>query len=239
MRPLVDPSLLTVGPLSLAFLVVAGLLLPAAAIAQQRTLDTGHPDVVVTRARIYASAFLTHVGLVAGAVIAAREMGADLFPAYRFAPWHAALAVAVLGVGLVPLLRAFDARDPRLRARAALIAPRTPRERAQFAGVAVAAGVAEEIAYRGVLPLVLARLLGGWWLPAIASAAAFGAAHAFQGRRGALLATAIGLIAQALVGLTGTLLLAMLVHAVHDIIAGLVISRRARLDTGGPSVAVP
>ena len=52
-------------------------------------------------------------------------------------------------------------------------------------------------------------------------------------------ATAAGLVAQLVVGLTGTLLVAIVVHIVHDVIAGAVIGRRARRRSpGGDPVAV-
>ena len=52
--------------------------------------------------------------------------------------------------------------------------------------------------------------------------------HLFQGWRSALLVTVIAIRDQVLVILTGTLVYAIVIHIIHDIIAGTVLMRRAR-----------
>jgi membrane protease YdiL (CAAX protease family) len=122
-----------------------------------------------------------------------------------------------------------------------LIAPRTPRERVLFVGVAISAGFSEQVVYRGVLFILLAALLDSWWIAAVVAAAAFGVAHSFQGWKSAAVAALIGLRDQVVVGLTGTLVYAMLIHAIHDIVMGAVIALRVRRQdaASGAALATP
>lgn len=242
MRPLVDPATLSSnapGMISMAFMVALLLALPLAVMAQERQLRTLRAQgLALTRRDIYLAAVTTHLVLLAAAVLAAWDAGIPLLVAGDLGARELGIGAAAIALGMLTLSeRVAPADDARARAEA--IAPRTPREMLAFSGIAVSAGVAEEIAYRGVLFTLLAHVLGGWWVPAIVGAIAFGVAHVFQGWRAAALATVAGLVAQLVVGLTGTLLVAIVVHIVHDIIAGAVIGRRAReRSRGGDPVAV-
>ena len=95
--------------------------------------------------------------------------------------------------------------------------PVTGRERLVWLAVSVAAGVCEEIVFRGWLLSVLHQPLGLGGLPLIAVAAAgFGLAHAYQGPTGTLLT---GLAALLFIGLyvaTGSLLVPILLHVTVD-----------------------
>jgi membrane protease YdiL (CAAX protease family) len=84
--------------------------------------------------------------------------------------------------------------------------------------VTVVAGSVEEYAYRGVLTAVLTGPLG-FWAAAAVSAGLFGLAHLAAGWRSAGFGVGFALAMQALVGLSGGLLLAVLTHAVYDLIA--------------------
>jgi len=237
MRHLADPATLSLGVVSWLFLAGMLVLLPAAVVMQERQLRGRPSDAFPTRPVIYFSAFVTHLVILIAALLAARDAGLTLLPAYDLSVTHALVAAGALGLGSLTLLERLTPRDDARR-RAESIAPRTGRDAAAFAGVATSAGIAEEVAYRGVLFSLLAHLIGGWWLPAVVAAVAFGVAHAFQGWRAAALATAAGIVAQVVVGLTGTLLVAIGVHILHDLIAGAVIGRRARRHAPGDN-AVP
>ena len=60
--------------------------------------------------------------------------------------------------------------------------------------------------------------------------AAFGIVHLFQGWRSAGLVVLVALRDHIVVGLTGTLFVAIVVHMLHDAIFGTVSSRRVRRD---------
>ena len=82
--------------------------------------------------------------------------------------------------------------------------------------MATAAAVAEEVAYRGVLFVLLAEFVTPL-LAALISATAFGLAHLAQGPRGALASAGFGLAMQGLFVLGGPLLLPMLTHLGYDL----------------------
>jgi uncharacterized protein len=108
--------------------------------------------------------------------------------------------------------------EPPTHATLALL-PRTPGERRLFTLVGVTAGVCEEWLYRGFFLAVVAALAGG--LPTgalvVVAAAAFGLAHAYQGRVGIVTTGLLGGIMAAIYLQTGSLLVPVLLHAVIDL----------------------
>lgn len=94
--------------------------------------------------------------------------------------------------------------------------PRTADERAWFRGLALTAGICEEVLYRGYLLWYLAPVLGDW--PAVfAGALAFGLGHAYQGAAGVLKTTVVGALAGSLYVWSGTLLWSIVLHAAIDL----------------------
>jgi membrane protease YdiL (CAAX protease family) len=97
--------------------------------------------------------------------------------------------------------------------------PRTAGERRLFTVVGVTAGVCEEWLYRGFFLAVVAALAGG--LPSgvlvVVAAAAFGLAHAYQGRAGIVMTGVLGGVMAALYLQSGSLLLPVLLHAAIDL----------------------
>lgn len=238
MRFLVEPFLVTLGPAQWFFLFALCLLLPAAALRQHRLLGIG--TIPVTRLQVYANGIATHVMLLFLTWLAARHQpwaGALLEP--HTGRWEdVVIGVAALATGVAPFLSIRAARS-LLVDRTMFLAPRTPSEFGVFYTLSLSAGFAEELAYRGVLFALLGALLPSWWLAAIVAAAAFGTAHLFQGWRSAGLASLIGLRDHIVVGLTGTLWVVIIVHMLHDIIAGTVIGLRARREQEARALAIP
>ena len=97
--------------------------------------------------------------------------------------------------------------------------PRTARERWLFAGVAVTAGICEEVIFRG-FGLAYVRWL--WpsapqWALVVTVGAGFGLAHLYQGPRGVVLTGIIGGYLTWTVFASGSLWPAMLIHALIDL----------------------
>jgi uncharacterized protein len=112
---------------------------------------------------------------------------------------------------------------PKLRAmygEFAIMLPHTPAELGWFVAVSLTAGFCEEFIFRGYLIWAFAPLLG-WWGAAAVSLAVFAAAHAYQGKGGAVQSAALGAVITLLVALTGSLLPAIALHALIDASAGL------------------
>lgn len=103
--------------------------------------------------------------------------------------------------------------------------PVTRKERGVFALLSVAAGVAEELAYRGYVIPVLSPLLGVG-AAALLSTAVFGVVHAYQGVLG-IVRTAFmgGILAWGFLA-SGSLLPAIFAHTLIDVVAGIVLGER-------------
>src|SRR5437867_6751334 len=228
MHFVVDPAQVRIDPLGWMFLVVIGVLLPLGAVRQHQRLAAG--TMQVTRSRIYTSAIGTHFMFLLMVWAVSRSEQLDLLPPYRVTGLHVVVGLIALALGLLPVLQRFRLTDTFAHERTRMIAPRKPREFGFFYLLSVTAGVAEEMTYRGLLFTLLTALLGGWWLAALVTSGVFGLVHLFQGWRSAGVAALMGLREQLVVGLTGTLIIAIVVHALHDAIAGTVIGIRARRE---------
>ena len=145
------------------------------------------------------------------------------------APLAASLVSALLTLILVgalhPLWRREVAHRPR---RASLAMPSDVRERRLWVGVSIAAGLGEEIAYRGVLTPILSGVTGSPIVGALLSALVFGAGHAVQGVGGVAVTMVVGLVLQGVVTWSGSLLPAIAIHVAYDVIAGFTYARLGR-----------
>jgi membrane protease YdiL (CAAX protease family) len=124
----------------------------------------------------------------------------------------AATAVAFRHAGFRDVLR------NQARGFIALL-PRTRIERVTFAGLAVTAGICEEVLFRG-FGVAYVR----WLWPAVTRAGlvavtsvVFGLGHLYQGLRGVLLTGIVGALLASVTLSTGTLLPAILMHALLDL----------------------
>lgn len=210
-----------------AFVVVVGLLLPILAFRQHYALKDGSLPAP-TRSLLYSSAFATHATLLLGTAVCVWSDRLRLFPAFSVTRESVIASAIALAVGLLLLVERFRAADATARQRTALIAPRTAREYAAFCGIAVSAGFAEQLAYRGVLFSFFFWYTGALLTAALLAAIPFGLVHLFQGWRSALIVMVIALRDQILVALTGTLAFAIAIHIIHDVIAGTVLMYRVR-----------
>lgn len=229
MHYLVDPSQVHVGPFAWLFLAVLCVAMPVLVVRQHRGLQSGAMPAP-SRHEVYASAIVTHVILLLAVWAVAHSARLDLLPFYELRSRDAVIGLVALASGLPLLSERFGQPDPIARERTRLIAPRTPGDHALFYSMSLTAGVSEELAYRGALFVLLAALTGGWWLAALLSAVAFGLVHVFQGWRSAGIVTLVGLRDQVVVGLTGTLAIVVIVHVVHNVIAGTILGIRARRE---------
>ncbi len=101
----------------------------------------------------------------------------------------------------------------------AVVVPRTKSELALFLGVALTAGICEELLYRGFLFAVAAPFVTIYGA-AVVSAIVFGLGHTYQGVRGIALTAAVGLFLGAFYFLTGSIVFPMILHVLIDINGG-------------------
>jgi hypothetical protein len=130
----------------------------------------------------------------------------------------AAIALA-LQFGFFALSRRLKSTEERRRSFARLMTPRTPVDWLATTSVCLLAGFAEEAAYRGLGMVALTTLTGSWLASAAILSVAFAVGHAVQGWKNACIVALMAASMHALVLLTGTLVLAMIVHATFDLVA--------------------
>ncbi|MEQ1856959.1 MAG: type II CAAX endopeptidase family protein [Longimicrobiales bacterium] len=217
------------GGLPLADAILVAVLLvavPAFALAQLPLVA----DVPVARLPAYwgSIAALWMIGSSSW-LVGSRSGGAASVGLVGLSPvgllgWAAALTIACLLVVLVFRQLAIWAgavESPLLRD----LLPRTAKERRVFALLSLAAGVGEELAYRGYAILVLAPLVGTWGAVVLTSVV-FGVLHAYQGLLG-MVRTALmgGVLAWGFLA-SGSLWPAIIAHVALDLLAGLAFGER-------------
>lgn len=104
-----------------------------------------------------------------------------------------------------------------------IMAPRTARESRLFDALSITAGVCEETIYRGLLLGLLSEQIG-LWPAALASTLLFGLAHSYQGFSGIVRTTLAGALAVLLTIFSGSIFVALVVHAVVDMTQGRLIA---------------
>jgi membrane protease YdiL (CAAX protease family) len=134
------------------------------------------------------------------------------------------VGVAVLQALTVAKIMRISGPKPKLRAQLGELAKMLPHSQGElrwFIGASLTAGVCEEFLFRGYLIWAFTPVLG-WWGAAVLSLLAFTAGHAYQGRSGALRAALGGVFFTLLVLATGSLIPAMVLHALIDAGSGVI-----------------
>jgi membrane protease YdiL (CAAX protease family) len=211
------------------------VLVPILGVAQVRMLG----DLEIQRLPVYLSSFVTLV-LLGGlcAMVGWRRGGPDGlgFSAMSwldFGTWTAGLTLAGLGILFVfrRALRALGLEEAEV---VGALIPRTLQERFAFVGLSMAAGMGEEIAYRGYAIAALAPATGTAGA-AVITTVVFGVLHAYQGPQGMVRAGLLGgLLAWGLL-VGGSLWPPIVAHALLDILAGIFLADRlvVRREPGG------
>ncbi|HSN69506.1 MAG TPA: CPBP family intramembrane glutamic endopeptidase [Thermoanaerobaculia bacterium] len=208
--------------LSLAYILLICLGLPLLAWFSKKKLDGG---LVVPRLALYGEALFLQMLLLLISYGVAAAARVRLFRAPEPDARAVFLGAGVLALALVSMAIGWRFARTESRRRLAMLVPTTGAERAVWIAVSTAAGVSEEVAFRGILPILLARQTGSFALAIAISAAAFALAHLLQGWWATLFVGIFGLIFHALVWITGGLWTAIVVHILYDWIAGLTLAR--------------
>jgi membrane protease YdiL (CAAX protease family) len=138
----------------------------------------------------------------------------------------AEIVCVMAAISVVMRLRTMAALSPAraaaFRARigsTAIVLPRTKSELAWFFGVALTAGICEELLYRGFFFAVAAPYLTIYGAIA-ASAIVFALGHAYQGWRRMALVAAVGLFLGIFYFLSGSIVFPMFLHVLIDVSGG-------------------
>lgn len=235
------------GTPSLVFLVYLLALLPWGAMRSARrvgpALGRSGPGSARDRLAIWGSTLFAQGILLFLAWFAGSGFGFRFFvlPAR---PIDLLAAAAALGAcfALRAVARALHSEQERRALIVYRLAPKSSGEWLAWGLIALVASVTEEIAYRGVGVAILGHWTGSAAAAIAVCAAAFAVAHALQGWKSGVVIFAIALVMHALVQGTGSLVPAMVVHFVYDVVAAILIARQARrdgLDTAPPAGGAP
>jgi membrane protease YdiL (CAAX protease family) len=222
----VQLTLLFVGGLPLTDTILLAALLvamPAFALAQLPLLD----EVAIERLPVYWSS-IGMLWLVGTACWLAgtrdggpAAVGIVTLPVVPLLVWSAALTLAGLAI-MIAFRQLSILTGARESSMLRQLLPQGRAERRLFALLSLAAGIAEELAYRGYAISVLVPLLGVPGAVALTSVV-FGVLHGYQGLLGTVRTTVLGgLLAWGFLA-SGSLVPAMLAHTLIDLIAGLVL----------------
>jgi len=202
---------------------LAGFLvaMPALAWAQLPLLH----GLRVDRMTVYLSSgrTLLVLGIVA-LLVGNRGVGLEALHLVPLDLGFGAVGALVLLAGMLLLSTPFALLERRQSIGASTfllqLIPRTGEEKVTFVGLSLAAGMSEELIYRGFVPAVLIGV--GWdpWWAFGVSSLSFGVLHAYQGRLGILRTGIIGGLLSLSVMASGSLYPAMAAHALFDILSG-------------------
>jgi membrane protease YdiL (CAAX protease family) len=195
-----------------------GIFLPVLVVRSYYKLKAGAPFPPKQAYRM--SALIMHGIMFLLAYITWRSFGLPMFP-------RAAIGLKGVGYGFAVLVVFLAVMRPQWKKKAMTnpqkvyrTMPQSSSELGMWAVISLSAGFVEEIAYRGVLFGILFYWLNNWWAAAILGAVSFGIGHAIQGFKSTIIIFVMSVVIQGLVYFTGTLYVAMAVHAVYDFIAG-------------------
>ncbi len=103
------------------------------------------------------------------------------------------------------------------------IMPETKLEKGLFCVLTVAAGVGEEVVFRGFLPALLMPWFGSYLLAALPVSVTFGCLHKYQGCHGMVRTGMLGMVLAGGVAWTGSLWPSMVAHVALNLLFGLVL----------------
>ena len=227
-----------IGVSSWIFLFYLLVLLPAMALRSARVFNAPAEDpvrrAIPPLATIYRNTIVVLLLLFALAWFTARTFDYHLFALSRYGTREVVAGAGALIFQFVMMYVSHAVRSTDELSDMAVnrMMPGSPRERALFSVVSVVAGIAEEAAYRGVLFSILWYALGNPWLAVLISALAFAAGHALQGWKSMVVIFVMACSMHALVWYTGTLVIAMAVHATYDLLAPTI---RRRISPAPPT----
>lgn len=223
---------------SAVFVVLMLVVMPIGAV-RSKSVVARRERSVPQRADLLTRALLVQLLLFLFAFLVARSEGMAIWSwrglSFGMIAIAAGALVFLLTVGALSWhLRTQDERRTLWMRH---LLPETTGQWALWLLVSLAAGIAEETAYRGVLVVLLASTTGSFVFAVILSAAAFTVVHYPQGAKIMGWVFAIGLVMQAVVAATGTLYIAMGVHAVYDVTAAITALGRLRAEEAETSTA--
>jgi membrane protease YdiL (CAAX protease family) len=211
----------TIGAAGYCHLILFGLVLPWAAFRSAAKLSLfPYPP----RRRFYLGVLLQHLFFIGATVAVARLEKISLLELPR-RPVESIAIVAIVFVAAIAFMlprwrRNVEKRDPMVY----LFMPGDAAEKSLWFLISAAAGIGEELTYRGVMWVLLARLTGSLWVAALIASIIFAVSHYMQGWASITAIFGFALGFHVIVWLTGSLIPAMFLHFLYDLTAGMIYS---------------
>lgn len=222
-------------PWALWFLFFFGLLMPyvaiKSAIAVRRAKSLPDRSNLIARILVMEAIF----GLLA--ILVSRNLDIDLFTHGALPAKALLLAAAIVIIALATLPLRWRMISNEHKRLLMVTRPREPRDLVWWFAISLAAGISEELVYRGVMPAVLLPYTRNWWAAIAIAVVIFTVSHVNQGWPGMITVAAIAFCLHILVWFTGALFLGMAAHFVYDFMAGIVYLRLAKDLPPGPEAA--
>jgi membrane protease YdiL (CAAX protease family) len=209
--------------LSGIFLLCIFLMMPALGVRSYLWIKSGKPVPPKTHRYGTAIGLLVVLFWLAWMVALTEELTLFHSSGVQAEYWEVGLIFTAV---LLLRTRTGWARIPQERKNTIrLLLPENPRELAYWVVISLLAGIAEETAYRGVAFQLLCAMTHSPVLAMLLCVIAFAAAHMAQGLKAAVAVGVIGALLHALVIWSGTLYVAMVVHAIYDLLLGVLVMR--------------
>ncbi|MBO0800593.1 MAG: CPBP family intramembrane metalloprotease [Blastocatellia bacterium] len=213
--------MLNIGIAGYVHLILFGLVLPWAAFHSAAKLSSfPYPP----RRRFYLGVLLQHIFFIGATVAVAYFEKIPLLEPPR-QPLQAVATVALVFTAAIAFMlprwrRNVEEREPKIY----LFMPDDTAEKSLWVLLSAAAGIGEEITYRGVMWVLWARLTGSLWIAALIASIIFAVSHYMQGWTSISAIFGFALVFHLLVWLSGSLIPAMFLHFFYDLTAGMTYS---------------
>jgi membrane protease YdiL (CAAX protease family) len=202
------------------FLVLVLILVPAMGVAGYFRIRSGKP--LRPKRQRYASIIVVQLFILLLTLKAAQEQGIELLGRRWGDPLIWLITAAYLAFLALRLRHAWAKMSAERLEKARLLLPDDPSLMRLWVGVAALAGISEECAYRGLAYRLLVSLGLSTWLAVLVCVVTFAIGHMTQGWRGVLGTFVLALLFHGLVFATRSLYLAIAVHAVYNLIVGVI-----------------
>ena len=215
------------------YLFIFGLFVPYLAIQSSRKIRAGAP--VPPKKKIFLNTVLMEIFFLAIALFTAKSRDIEVFARGTLTVNALLLALAIFAIALGTLPLRWRLSSNESKKRLLLSRPEAASDLGRWFAVSLAAGVVEEIVFRGVMLALLLPITGNWYAAVAICVLCFALGHGNQGLWRAAFLGALAIGCHALVALTGSLFLAMTVHFVYDFLGGVVYIRLARQFRSAPA----
>lgn len=223
-------------PIAVAYLLLFGFLVPLAVIRGRSRSRAGIGIPPFHRQAI--SIVLMELFFLLIALSAARAHDISVFARGTLPLKAVLLAAVVVILGLATLPPRWNRLlSPEQKLKSIATRPQKPGDLVPWFAVSLAAGVVEEIVYRGVLMAFVMPLARNWWLSVAICVLFFCLGHFNQPvLMVALVLIPLTVALHLIVAWTGSLYLAMATHFIYDFSAGFLFIRIARRHRAAASI---